>query len=884
MLRTLLASFFLVLSTAGLAQSQSPDPFAILFGEDEETIDSGTDKAPGRDDIELVEVRLADFELIKTQTAFKTETGLCLPVPALFEALEVPGELSEDTFQGWFIRPDRALFVDFNQRVAQFGAHTANIQPTLTDDGWCLSLADLSSLLPIDFEYRPGVLSVVLTPREVLPIEARLERDALRKQISTTQTTQPDYPVIDMPYEWLSLPTADIGLDLQLAPEGGFETTGSIELAGDVLKMTGRLQYSGDGRPRLTLGRMSSKADQLGPLKARSFEIGDVVAARLPLLSESGLAQGITVSNRPTVSASVFDVTDIRGPLPNGWEAELYDGEQLMSFVTEADENGDYVFSDVILRPGYNRLTVKLFGPYGEREDRVVKIMVGSELCPENELQYSFGFVSSEGVVEDGASDSAVPSAYASVRYGLSNHASAQIDGIVSAEDGVIGLGASLSGSALDTYGVLRIASDGAGRPALSAALQKRLNDRGGQLKFNLSDFGGMETPVTGFGDQRMVRSALLTYDTSLDLGIGRGLSALRTRMEWAQFQDQRKEFHASARLAGAYGATRWSHALRYSRRASGAGGADTDILGDVLLSRSFKGLRVRGAMTYSLQDGLDVKTLALAAQKRFGRKGFGQVAISRDMESSAYSLNASYSKAFDRFVLSANAGTDQDGAVTAGLRLSFSLFNDPSRGRYAMASPGLSRSGAVRAFVYDDLDDDGRFDEGDIAIPGTGFIVDQSLRAEQTDENGGAVLGDLQSGYQANIELKQSTLDDPYLKPTQTGFSVTPRPGRIVDVAFPLTATGDVDGTVKLQKGAHETPVSGVLIEAVDEAGQVLATATSEYDGYFYIDDIPARPVTLKVAEMELEAIEAQANPVQVSLSRDAPSVMGVALLITDK
>ena len=884
MLRTLLASLFLAFGTFEAAHAQGTDPFAILFGEDEEAIDSGTDQAPGRDDVELVQVRLDDFNLIKAQAAFQTQAGLCLPVSTLFEALEVPVEVSSDIATGWFISEDRALSLDFNQATAQFGTHLINTTPVMTDEGWCLPLEDLSNLLPIDFEYRPGVLSVVLSPREVLPIEARLEREALRKQISPTQAVEPDYPVVEMPYEWLSLPTADISVDMQLASESGVATTGSIELAGDVLKMTGRLQYSGDSRPRLTLGRISETPDQLGPLKPRSFAVGDVVAARLPLLTEAGVAQGITISNRPTVSANVFDVTDIRGPLPRGWEAELYDGEQLMSFVTEPDENGDYVFTDVILRPGYNRLTVKLFGPYGEREDRVVKIMVGSELCPENELQYSFGFVKTEVSQGPENTDGSVPAAYASVRYGLSDRASAQVDGIVSGSEGVTGLGASLSGSAFDTYGILRVATDGSGRPALSASVQKRLNERGSRLQLDVSDFGDMQTPVTGFGAQRMTQSALFTYDTSVALGIGRGPSALRSRMEWTRFHDKGEETHVSARLAGAYGATRWSHALRYSQRTSASGEAQSNLFGDVLLSRSFNDLRVRGAVTYSLDNGLDIKTLAIAGQKRFSRKDFGQVALSYDMESSGYNLSASYSKAFENFVVSANAGADDKGAVNAGVRLSFSLFNDPTRGRYAMATPGLSRSGAVRAFVYDDLDDDGRFDAEDIAVPGAGFIVEQSLRTERTAETGDVILGDLQPGSQANVELKQSTLEDPYLRPSQTGITVIPRPGRIVNVRFPLTATGDVDGTLALRKGDIETPVSGVSIEAVDERGQVIASTKSEYDGYFYIDDIPARPFVLRIAETELDAINGQSDPIKVTLSREAPSVMGVNLFVTHK
>ena len=128
-------------------------------------------------------------------------------------------------------------------------------------------------------------------------------------------------------------------------------------------------------------------------LKARSFALGDVVSADLPLLQQAQTGQGFVVSNRPAVTADVFDTTDIRGPLSSGWEAELYDGEQLLGFVTDADLNGDYVFSDITLRPGYNRFTVKLFGPYGQRDERIIKIMGGAELCPENEMQYSFGLV-----------------------------------------------------------------------------------------------------------------------------------------------------------------------------------------------------------------------------------------------------------------------------------------------------------------------------------------------------------------------------------------------------------------------------------------------------------------------------------------------------------
>ena len=39
----------------------------------------------------------------------------------------------------------------------------------------------------------------------------------------------------------------------------------------------------------------------------------------------------------------------LRGPLPRGWEAELYRDERLVGFVGKPDARGDYVFASVPL-------------------------------------------------------------------------------------------------------------------------------------------------------------------------------------------------------------------------------------------------------------------------------------------------------------------------------------------------------------------------------------------------------------------------------------------------------------------------------------------------------------------------------------------------------
>ena len=200
------------------------------------------------------------------------------------------------------------------------------------------------------------------------------------------------------------------------------------------------------------------------------------------------------------------------------------------------------------------------------------------------------------------------------------------------------------------------------------------------------------------------------------------------------------------------------------------------------------------------------------------------------------------------------------------------------------MAPPGLSRSGAVQAMIYDDQDEDGQLGEGDVPIEEAGFIVAQTLRSETSDASGRVIFGDLQPGAPANLELKLSTLEDPFLRPVRNGVTVTPRAGRITQIEVPLTATADLDGTVSILKGDVKTAVSGVIVEAVDLDGRLLGTTKTEYDGYFYLDNIPAQPLRLQISKATLAEVNAEMPPIDVALSRETPSLSGLELDIIRK
>ena len=673
MLRTLAASFLLAACSPLISTAQTADPFDILFGTEAERLDTSAQARPGRDDIDIVRIQLSGFTLIDSQMAYRTTDGLCLPVEPLFKALEVPAELSATGAEGWYIQTERRFSLDFETGQGAVKHRQLSLQPQMTDSGWCLPLENWSDVFPIEFEYRADSLQVTLTPLEVLPLEARLERKALRERLKHTNKDGPEYPKHVDPYQWLSAPVADVNINVAANQKGQWESSTNVALAGDVLKMTGRVQLRDTGTPLITLGKVSEAADQLGPLKARTFALGNVASAPLPMLSKGQIGRGLVLSNRPSVTADVFDTTEIRGPLPIGWEAELYQGEQLLGFVTEPDAKGDYVFPEVSLSPGYNRLTVKLFGPYGETEERQVKIIVGAELCPENELQYRLGIIDpTQEDRQDGETQTAA-SAYASLRYGLSDRATTQLDAIVTPETGKISATASLSANAFDSYGVMRVATDGEGQPALSAAYLKRFEKSRTRVQAKVRDFGDLENEISGFGLQRTQRSATLSVETAVDLGIGTRTNSMRTNMAWKQLVDGSEQTQLSTRLTGAVGATNWAHGIQYTQRTGREEGAasSSSVTGNILASRSFKDVRLRGALTYTAQERFALQTLSIAAQKRFGRNGFGQVAISHDMASSDVNVSASLSKAFEKFTLSASARASDKGEFSAGVNFS---------------------------------------------------------------------------------------------------------------------------------------------------------------------------------------------------------------------
>lgn len=858
------------------------DPFALLFGDAEE-VDASTDDRPGEDDLRFVGLRLGGLKLKDTATAYARQEGLCLLADGMFEHLDAPVEVTDTGASGWFISPERTIDIDVHGASAVLGGHhTLSLDGELfqTPEGWCLVESAWSRLLPIDFTYRPASLALCLEPREVLPIQARLERQDLRDRLNLGQgTVQTDYRQIDNPYRWMTWPTADISLDIRASDAGGTETNSQLELSGDVLWTTARLRSaqsaSGDMGLRVSFDRVTQDPSQTWT--PTQFRFGDVTGHSQPLVARAESGRGLILTNRPAYSADVFDHTDIRGALPTGWEAELYRETQLIDFVTEPDGQGEYVFENVEILPGYNRFTVKLFGPYGETDTREVKFFAGSEMHPENEVQYDISLVQ-EGVSADGSGDGeTVMVASASLGVGLTENITSTLD-VRAVDGGEAALVASALGAYGSTHGVIRLGTSNQNDVRMEAGIVHLFDDRS-VMEARYIRWGDGTQAVEGSGG--ISQSASLQYDTLLPV-TGWGLP-LKTRLDWDAFAGGGDRVTASARIASSFQAWRWSSVTRLESQ-SGSGGWDYRLGGGLNLTRNLSGMRLRSGLAYDIGPQPKLRTVDMALQKRFDGAGFAQWTLARDMDTGRTQTAASYAHEFRKMTLSASAGVDDRGSWTAGIRLSTALFFDTRSSRYRTAPPGLSRTGAIRAHVFDDLDEDGDFGAGDRTVEAASFILDRSIRREETSADGTVVMGGVQAHRPLDLELSLGSLDDPFLQAQEPGLAVTVRPGQVIDVDVPLTLTGEADAMVTLIQDGHESPVAGVLVEAVTPDGRVAARASSEYDGYVYLDGLPMGELDLRVAPDALDGIGATARSVSITLTRDEPSTFGAALVIERK
>jgi hypothetical protein len=101
-------------------------------------------------------------------------------------------------------------------------------------------------------------------------------------------------------------------------------------------------------------------------------------------------------------------------------------------------------------------------------------------------------------------------------------------------------------------------------------------------------------------------------------------------------------------------------------------------------------------------------------------------------------------------------------------------------------------------------------------------------------------------------VGIDRSSIEDPMLAPKKALQVVVPRPGVPAEIEIGLVGSGDVEGAILKSGGLG---FEGLDLELVDSSGAVIATARSDYDGYFLFEGVPYGRYSVRIAKASAEA-----------------------------
>jgi hypothetical protein len=153
---------------------------------------------------------------------------------------------------------------------------------------------------------------------------------------------------------------------------------------------------------------------------------------------------------------------------------------------------------------------------------------------------------------------------------------------------------------------------------------------------------------------------------------------------------------------------------------------------------------------------------------------------------------------------------------------------------------------------VFRDLNDNGALDPGEPLEKGALITTGSRQAQSKTDAKGSVTIGGLTAYVPVPVGIDVTSLDDPMLTPKKALQVVTPRPGVAADVAIALVGGGDIEGAL-IKSG--ELGFEGVDLELLDGTGKVVATARTDFDGFFLFERVPYDAYRLRVSAASAKA-----------------------------
>jgi hypothetical protein len=816
--------------------------------------------APQEENLLLLAVRLDRTTLTNSLPAYQAPSGVLVPLGELCRVLDlgITVDPASGTAAGFFIDEGRIFALDVrNQSVVVAGRSKRfdAAQIEIHEDDIYADASLLSEWLPLGLVVDPFGAVITVHPEEKLPLQLRLERARQLEMSGTSGSGLASPPRRELPYRLFEGPFIDQTLRFVTQPISGGGRENHAEYAtyatGDLLFMEASAFLSGSDRgisdSRLSLGRKDPDGRLLGFLAAREVTVGDVFHPGLELIASPRSGQGVLISSFPLDRQIQFDRQSFRGDLPPGWEAELYRGDELVAYA-QSRADGLYEFIDIPLLFGFNVFRVELYGPQGQRRTESHRFNVGDSLTPKNRIYYRLAAIDpSYRLAGTGPTDHQSRASF-DVSAGLTRHLSASLSlAALDLSDGPHSYAkAALRAFRGLVFANLDVAADRNGGSVWQGTVQSQFGPVGVQAQHAELD-GFVSEQFRPLFPSPLRSRTRLRFDAVIPSGwLPRIPVHFEARQDRFESGGWRREL--TGRVSTFSRGLAVANQVTWATTSGGDEPPATTATGQLLVSRHHRAFSVRGQLDYSIRPDLELDRVAMTGEQRLESGLLASAGVSRAIETGRTRYLVGLSKLEGAFGLGGTVEYTSPGGFRATALLSVSVGRDPRDGSWHHQARPLAGFGALSARAFLDANGNGLFDLGEEPIADAGFLLDGGGGLARTDSAGGAFLANLSPYQDVDLTLSTSTLEDPFWKPAVGGVRILPRPGKVAVVDFPVLVTGEITGTVYLERDGTSREASGVDLELVDSQGTVVKTARTAYDGFYDITDVEPGSYTLRV------------------------------------
>lgn len=840
---------------------------------------------------------------------FEHNNNYWVSIQEVIDLFDFPITLSSQTTEnnqldisanGWYIKASNNFSISTDKTAATwlYNIDSANGEFTFYADKlneiegeFYFPLNNVLEWFGVTPQINKGKLEIHITSKELFPFEKKDLRNQ-RGSSALIRDFDLQTPERNSPYKLWAPIFTDVQINANHRDEANQYSASALG-SGDLLYMTGRYflgAYRADTstktnlQARLSLERNDMYSSLLGPLKATHVSVGDISPTAVGSIPSQGAGLGFRVSNKPFGRITQTATTDITGFQQPGWDVEVYLNNIYQDSQT-IDETGQYQFTNLPLSIGLNEFTLKFYGPQGEVEQETQTYNLSREALTGKTFIYDLSVVRQNTQVSSFIDNNQLSP---DDHYGLNLHLEKGISDNISL---------STDFSHFHLIDGVRHQYVQPGVRFFTNNLLVVLNqvqdlDGGNQSKASVSTSVFKEHKIN-----YAFTNSTQDFTTS-------GTASLNNK----------KHLH-NVKLNGPFPKNRLFHS-NYSFTASRQDNYDQSILETQSYGLGFSfgrlqlGANLNNAQSISatqsktnqqsasVQASFPIKSLHIRNNLQYSLKPTHQLNTSKTTVSWYISNNLNTTLGYDynfanntdqksialnwsnRHIATGFKINQSPFDTSASLNIRFSLTHNPLNNRFEMSSNRVSHTGAVAALVFEDKNNNQRFDEGEFVIPDAEIVATQQHKKAKTDASGIALLSGLYTTEPTDIVLESASLDDPFWVPSTKGFSFLPRPGLMEVLIVPVVTAGEIEGTVRFSSSIFNPSVEQGRVPMLLTnltTGETYNKETS-FDGFYLFNTVPPGDYQLEINPDFLEKRELSSrSPIKLTIDHRGTLLMGM-------